>query len=93
MRDHEVSQRRPHSLLGIMESVSSLVPLGRMYKRYLRREVSRLFTKVSPWDSVVPIGPWFYSLVHQGTNQQWLLSSVPIRSRQNRIFLYTDASL
>ena len=93
MRGHEVSRRRLHCLLGIMESVSSLLPLGRVYKRPLQREVNKRFSRDSPWDSVVPLGPWFNISILQWTNQQWLHSSVPIRPRQNRIYLYSDASL
>ena len=89
----EVSRRRLHRLLGVMESVSTLLPLGRVFKRPLQREVLKFFSKDSPWDAVVPLGPWFTTAVIQWTNQQWLHSSVPIRPRQNRIFLYSDASL
>ena len=89
----EVSRRRLHRLLGKMESMSALLPLARVYKRPLQREVARRFSKDSPWESVVPLGPWFKIAIQQWTDQQWLHSSVPIRPRQNRIFLYSDASL
>ena len=43
LRSLLVSHREFHRLLGLMESVSSLLPLARVYKRPLQRELAARF--------------------------------------------------
>ena len=53
----------------------------------------KIFLQGLPMGSRVPVGPGFSSAFRQWTIQLWLHSSVLFRPRQNRIFLYSDASL
>ena len=88
----EVSLRDFLRLLGQMESMSTLLPLARCYKRPLQREVHHRFQDMSNLKAMVNIGPWFRQAVNQWLDPLWLHSAVPIRPRPPQVFLYTDAS-
>lgn len=80
-------------LLGMMESLSSLVPQGRLLKRPLQREVRRRWRPaLLPWSFRVKLGPWFRASVSQWLDTSSLLQGVRITDPLPQVFLYTDAS-
>jgi hypothetical protein len=87
------SLRKLLSLLGKMESMALLLPLARVHKRPLQREVSNRTNGSSNMDLLVPLGEWFKKATSQWGNKQWLMSSVPIQNLSDRVYLHTDASL
>jgi hypothetical protein len=89
-----VSARQLASLLGSMESLAPLVPLGRLYKRPLQREFHSRWTQaVDCWDQLVALGPWFQEAVSQWLSRSWLLVGVPIVQPPPQRDMFTDASL
>ena len=89
----EASARALAGLLGTMESLAPLLPLGRLHKRPLQRALSHRWSPASlPWDHVIPLGPWFSETTQQWSNEQWLRTGVPIWSPPPQLELYTDAS-
>ena len=92
LSDGVASRRQLSSLLGTMESMASLLPLARVYKRPLQRAVASRFGVNAPWDSKVSLQGWFWDAVSQWLDPQWLASSVPIRPQGSTVYLHTDAS-
>ena len=89
-----VTARGLHSLLGQMESMSSLVPGGRIHKRSLQSEVRARWAQVSQhWNTRIRIGPWFMEAASQWLKSDWALSGVPMTLPDPSVTLYTDASL
>ena len=80
------------SLLGMMESMSDLLPIARVHKRPLQREVADRIVDKDDFDQKVSLGQWFLDATLQWTNQEWLRSSVPIRPLNNIVYLHSDAS-
>ena len=88
------SARQLVSLLGQMESLSSLLPLGRLHKRRFQREFALRWNQDGQaWNSSVPLGPWFQETTHQWSVHSWLESAVPIVALPHDLELFTDASL
>ena len=87
-----ITRRQISQLLGQMESLALLLPLGRVYKRPLQRVESLRFLHL-PWDHPVPVGPWLHASVIQWLNPDWIRSAVPIRPIAPRVYLHTDASM
>ena len=86
--------RRLSSLLGMMESLAPLVPLGRLHKRPLQRALSDRWTATSSlWDALIPLGPWFLLTTATWLDEEWLTSGVPICPPPAQSERYTDASL
>lgn len=80
------------SLLGSMESMALLLPLGRLHKR----RVQRLFMEVTDfqnWNQVVLLGDRLRPTVSQWLNQSWLAQGVPIALPPPQETLYTDSSM
>ena len=92
LRSPMVSRREFHRLLGLMESVSSLLPLARVHKRPLQRELAARLPQNRDWDHSIPTGPWLREALAQWLDQEWLHSAVPIRPDQERVYLHSDAS-
>ena len=92
LRSQSVSRREFHRLLGLMESVSTLLPLARVHKRPLQRELAARIPTDMDWDQTIPTGPWLRDALTQWLDTEWLHSSVPIRPDKPRVYLHTDAS-
>ena len=99
LRDHllsapQASARSVASLLGQMESLAPLVPLGHVHKRELQRQFrSRWRQSKQSWDTIIPLGRWFQVAVQQWTQNTWLQQGVPISLPDAQVELYTDASM
>lgn len=89
-----VSAREIAGLLGSMESMASLIPLGRVYKRPLQREFKARWDQTTQlWDQEIPVGPWLRSTVLPWRDPLWLQEGVPIVMPPPDRDLFTDASL
>ena len=87
------SVRTLHSLLGQMESLAPLLPLGHLHKRSFQRELSCRWDQVSQsWDLVISLQDWLVPSLAQWTVTSWLDSCVPTAVPQHEVELYTDAS-
>ena len=85
--------RQIAALLGSMESLAPLLPLGRLHKRLCQRTFRSLWSQSEQsWDHLVPLGLQFSLAVRQWKNQTWLSSGVPITNPPPDLQLYTDAS-
>ena len=87
------SARQLTSLLGSMESLASLIPLGRFHKRPFQRELAQRWSQShQSWNELVVLGDWFLTSTSQWMNRSWLMSGVPLVPLPPRLELYTDAS-
>ena len=87
------SARDLASLLGQMESLSTLLPLGRVWKRPFQRAFRDHFHQASQvWDSQVPLAGWFIETTRKWRDPSFLSQRVPILSPREDMTLYTDAS-
>ena len=87
------SAREISVLLGMMESLSALLPLGKAHKRPLQRAFALRWSQASgSWEDRLELGPWFHHATRQWMDQDWLNSSVPIRLGEPEMEIYTDAS-
>ena len=94
LRKKFLTPREIAALLGSMESLATLIPLGRVYKRPLQREFrQRWDQKTQRWDEPLASGLWFYQSVEPWLDQSWLEEGVPIRDPLPDKQLFTDASL
>ncbi len=94
MMEDQASLRQLASVLGQMESLALLLPLGRVYKRPLQRRFAALFaTFPDQWDRRVDHRPWFREAVSQWLDEEWLSSSVPITLPAPEMEIFTDASM
>lgn len=91
-QSHSTTYRTLLSLLGKMESMATLLPLARVYKRPLQRDVSARVVVRTDFNQPVVLGAWFLAATQQWTDQVWLHSSVPIRPPGQTVYLHTDAS-
>ena len=70
--------RRLYKALGMMESLATLLPLGRVHKRPLQRELSRRFDQSSgQWNMKIPTFPWLHQAVSQWLNRDLINQQVP----------------
>lgn len=81
------------SVLGKMESMALLLPLARVHKRPLQREVMKRTYGSQDMDLQIALGQWFLAVTSQWMKDQWLNSAVPIQYLNDRVFIHTDASL
>ena len=89
-----LTPREIASVLGSMESLSTLIPLGRVFKRPLQREFGSRWDQGSQqWSQPIASGPWFAQAVAPWLNRAWLEEGVPIGDPSPDLELYTDASL
>ena len=87
------SARQLAALLGVMECLSALVPLGRLHKRPLQRALaSRWSHTQGSWDDLIPLGQWFLEATSHWLDLTWLLEGVPLVPPTPQLQLYTDAS-
>ena len=81
------------SLLGQMESLSPLLPLGRLHKRPFQREFQARWDQATQsWDTAVHLGDWLVETTRQWSDHSWLTQGVPIHFPAGKMALYTDAS-
>ena len=90
---HLVPARQLAAVLGKMESLAPLLPLGRLHKRPLQRAVASSFNQaVDSWNKPVNIQPWFTPSVAQWRVSTWLYTPVPITPPEPLVSIFTDAS-
>ena len=81
------------SLLGMMESLAPLIPLGRLHKRRLQRAFRLRWSQThQPWDELVPLGPWFKEAITHWLDLTWVSKGVAITLPPFQEELFTDAS-
>ena len=87
------SARQLFSLLGSMESLAALVPLGRLFKRPLQRGLSQRWSPTrGSWDDRIQLGDWFLLATDRWLDVAWLSSGVPLVPATPQLQLFTDAS-
>lgn len=90
---HMVTSRSLASILGSMESMALLLPLGRLHKRSVQRLFLSGWLKVHKnWNRVITLGKEFDEATVQWLDQKWLSQGVPITLPQPQEILFTDAS-
>ena len=81
------------SLLGMMESMSLLLPLGRLHKRQFQRFFLKEWGLLGKnWSRQIPLDDQCVSAVAQWQDKSWLNQGVPIAPPQHQEILFTDAS-
>ena len=86
--------RQLTALLGMLESLASLVPLGRLLKRPLQRGLRDRWNTISlPWDHPVELGQLWLAAVLRWYDTAWLLQGVPVSLPPPSAHLFTDASM
>ena len=87
------SARTLTSLLGMMESLSGLLPLGRLHKREFQRQLLLRWSQSSQgWDVLIPLSPWLLLSTTRWLDSEWFLIGVPIILPPPEVELFTDAS-
>ena len=93
LSQREASASSLASLLGSMESLSLVLPLGRLHKRHFQRAFRlRWSQSLQAWHHRIQLGQWFRESVAQWTDSVWLQEGVPLTLPQPQEFLFTDAS-
>ena len=87
------SARQLAAVLGSMESLSALVPLGRLHKRPLQRGLALRWAPTrGTWDDQIPLGEWFRQATDRWLDLSWLRAGVPLVPPTPQLQLFTDAS-
>ena len=87
------SARTLTSLLGMMESLAGLLPLGRLHKREFQRQLLLRWSQSSQgWDVLIPLSPWLLLSTTRWLDSEWFLIGVPIILPPPEVELFTDAS-
>ena len=90
----QASARQLYSILGQMESMASLLPLGRAFKRSLQWELKeRWCQRLALWDTNILLGQWFVSAVTPWMDLDFLTSMSPLHHPSPQLHLFTDSSL
>ena len=90
----QASARQLYSILGQMESMASLLPLGRAFKRSLQWELKeRWCQRLALWDTNILLGQWFVSAVAPWMDLDLLTSMSPLHHPSPQLHLFTDSSL
>ena len=90
----QASARQLYSILGQMESMASLLPLGRAFKRSLQWELKeRWCQRLALWDTNILLGQWFVSAVAPWMDLDFLTSMSPLHHPSPQLHLFTDSSL
>ena len=90
----QASARQLYSILGQMESMASLLPLGRAFKRSLKWELKeRWCQRLALWDTNILLGQWFVSAVAPWMDLDFLTSMSPLHHPSPQLHLFTDSSL
>ena len=81
------------SILGMMESMSLLLPLGRLHKHQTQRLFLAEWGRVEKvWSRLIPLDHRFQEAVSQWLDLEWLAQGVPICLPQVQEVLFTDSS-
>ena len=81
------------SLLGQMESLAPLVPLGHVHKRKFQRQFRKRWRQsCQSWEFELSLGNWFRHSLTQWSDEEWLQQGVPIAPPPCQEELFTDAS-
>ena len=81
------------SILGMMESMSLLLPLGRVHKRKAQRLFLEEWGRVDKvWSRFIPLDCRFQVAVSQWMDLAWLGQGVPISLPRVQEILFTDSS-
>ncbi|KAK7103606.1 hypothetical protein V1264_018474 [Littorina saxatilis] len=82
------------SIQGQMESMSTLIPLGRVHKRPFQAALNSAWYPASRgWNVTVPLLGWFRETTWQWLDTHWLTQGVPIALPPPEMHLFSDASL
>ena len=85
--------RRLNKAIGMMESLSPLLQLGRVHKRPLQRELSRRFNQAKDsWNKQIQTSQWLRQAVSQWLDPVWINSPVPMNPPTPSATIFTDAS-
>ena len=88
------SARAVAAVLGQMESMATLVPLGRTLLRPLQREFRARFVQANQsWDCLVPLQDWFQILSAPWLDSAHLRKSVPLVISDPTAQFFMDASM
>jgi hypothetical protein len=87
-----VSLRQGMELLGLMESLSRLLPLGRVHKRPVQRWFLNRFPNQTLYDWTCLVDQELKDDLQIWLNRDWTSMSVPIRRLCPTIYCHTDAS-
>ena len=80
-------------LMGQMESLAPLLPLGNLHKRPFQCSFRTHWNQATEgWDKLVPTSSWLRLSLEQWLNEAWLLQGVPISRQEPQEELHTDAS-
>ena len=86
--------RQLAAVLGQMESLAPLLPLGRLHKRPLQRHFRLQWSQsTEDWDQLISLGQWYVRATDHWLYPEFLSSTVPIVRPVPTVELYTDASL
>ena len=85
--------RQIASVLGSMESMALLLPLARVHKRPLQRQLAQHFRPpLQSWSKRLYIHPWFSLAVTHWLDPTWLSQSVPLTLPHPSHEVFVDAS-
>ncbi|XP_070212733.1 uncharacterized protein [Littorina saxatilis] len=88
------SLRTLASILGQMESMALLVPLGRVHKRPFQLALKPFVDSPTvDWNALIPLQGWFQSTTLPWLDTEWVCRGVPIALPAPDLDLFTDASL
>ncbi|XP_070173808.1 uncharacterized protein [Littorina saxatilis] len=88
------SLRTLASILGQMESMALLVPLGRVHKRPFQLALKPFVDSPTvDWNALIPLQGWFQSATLPWLDTEWVCRGVPIALPAPDLDLFTDASL
>jgi len=80
-------------LLGLMESLAPLIPMGRVFKRPVQRGLrARWIQTLGSYEDLVVLDQWFREAVSPWLDRSFLLTGVPVAWGEPELFLVTDAS-
>ena len=86
--------RELSKLLGMAQSASELIPLGKATLRPLQWLLSESWTPVSQeWDVPITLTWDFHDAIRVWSDVQWTMQGIPLESPPSHITLCTDASL
>ena len=81
------------SLLGMMESLSPLIPLQRLHKREFQRQFRARWSQTTgQWSDLVELRPWLSASTTQWRDFRWLRTGLPITLPPPETEMFTDAS-
>ena len=87
------TSRQIASVLGAMESMACLLPLARVFKRPLQRELAQRFSQSQQsWNTRMRIQDWFSHAVQQWLDHNWIHQSVPLTLPDPSHEVFVDAS-